>query len=117
MTASEADKALPWPVRALLALTDGKGRLLSHSETPWGSVTFSGTRHRMMVAFAGDQAVPIGEAWLASLGGLGEGMDLHRDGELIADVAVLWSERTTWSTPRLTAHLEVLTVLAEKAAA
>lgn len=110
-------QALPWPVRALLSLADGKGQLLSHSEAPWGSVTFSGTRYRMVVAFAGDQSVPTGEAWLASLGGLGEGMDLHRDGELIADVAVLWSERTTWTTPRLTVHLEALTVQAEKAAA
>ncbi|HSG34902.1 MAG TPA: hypothetical protein VLA37_10230, partial [Sphingomonadaceae bacterium] len=47
---------------ALLELAGGHGRIASHSETAWASITFAGTRHRLELLFEGADGVAAGEA-------------------------------------------------------
>jgi hypothetical protein len=49
----------PWAplLSALISLAGGKAELLRHVERPWASVTFSGTRHMVTLAFTGAEAV------------------------------------------------------------
>ncbi len=52
---------------ALFTLTKGKAAILSHTETPWASITFSGTRHEIVLDFKGSEAVETGEDFIANL--------------------------------------------------
>lgn len=52
---------------ALLAITDGHGALLSHEEKAWASITFSGTRHEVVLEFCGPDAVAAGEELIERL--------------------------------------------------
>ena len=59
----------PWLqlLSQVMDLAGGKAELLRHAETPWASVTFSGSRHRLALAFAGNEAVNAGEEFIAAL--------------------------------------------------
>ena len=46
---------------ALLTLAQGHVSLLTHEETALASITFSGTRHEVMLDFDGSEAVRAGE--------------------------------------------------------
>lgn len=46
---------------SLMHLTGGHGTVLAHSEKAWASITFSGTRHEVVMAFCGPEAVAAGE--------------------------------------------------------
>ena len=52
---------------ALLMLASGRASLLSHQEEAWASITFSGTRHKLMLDFDGREAVAAGEAFIEAL--------------------------------------------------
>ncbi|MFN9499565.1 MAG: hypothetical protein ACK57E_14215, partial [Erythrobacteraceae bacterium] len=47
--------------RVRAALTGGLGTVLGHEETAWASITFSGTRHCVVMEFCGVDAVACGE--------------------------------------------------------
>lgn len=59
----------PWLplLSAIMELSGGKGELVRHDERSWASVTFSGTRHTIVLAFTGAEAVGAGEDYLAAL--------------------------------------------------
>ena len=46
---------------ALLMLAEGRANLLSHEEKAWSSITFTGTRHEVVLDFDGNEAVEVGE--------------------------------------------------------
>ncbi|MCW1427961.1 hypothetical protein [Novosphingobium sp. JCM 18896] len=77
----------PW--RALLSvvlrLAEGKAELLRHREHPWASVTFTGTRHTIALAFTGAEAVAAGERFIAAL----PEHEFAIPGQLVADAAVV----------------------------
>lgn len=52
---------------ALMELTGGHGTVLSHLETAWASITFSGTRHEVVLEFCGPEAVVAGEELIERL--------------------------------------------------
>lgn len=52
---------------ALLRLAQGRAQLLAHEEKAWASITFSGTRHEVMLDFDGAEAVAAGEALIDAL--------------------------------------------------
>ena len=52
---------------ALLTITNGHGTLLSHEEKAWASITFSGTRHEVVLEFCGPDAVAAGEELIERL--------------------------------------------------
>lgn len=52
---------------ALSSLAGGKAQILTHSERSWASITFSGARHSIELAFEGSVAAKAGEEFIALL--------------------------------------------------
>lgn len=69
---------------ALLELADGKAEIVSHSQKSWASITFAGARHRIEIAFEGEDAVQAGELFIAFL----PEHEFAIPGQLVADAAV-----------------------------
>jgi len=91
---------------ALLDLAESRAELLSHGETPWASITFSGTRHRVELLFRGAEAVEAGECFIAFL----PEHEFAIPGQLVADAAVTDVAHRLLPEPelRLTAELLLL---------
>lgn len=96
----------PWLplLSALLDLANGHGELVSHNERPWASVTFSGTRHRLVFAFTGADAVAAGEDFIACL----PDHEFTIRGQLVADAAIVGVDHATLPQPKLTVEAELL---------
>lgn len=75
-------------------------RIVAATATRWASATFTGARHEILLEAEGDAGV---QAWLDRL----DDADLPVRGHLVADLAVVRTERTS---ARLAATLEILTV-------
>lgn len=69
---------------ALLGLTGGAGTLLSHDEKAWASITFSGTRHEVVLEFCGADAVVGGEELIERL----PDHEFAMPGQLVADATI-----------------------------
>lgn len=72
-------------LEALAALAQGKARVVSQTESSWASITFAGTRHRVMLEFTGGNAVEAGECFIAFL----PEHEFAIPGQLVADAAVV----------------------------
>jgi hypothetical protein len=96
----------PWMqlVSAVLRLAGDSVELLSHAERPWSSVTFSGTRHTLCLAFSGQQAVEAGEAFIDAL----PEHEFTLSRYLVADAAVISVDRSVLPEPRLVVEAEFL---------
>ena len=90
--------------RAVLALANGLGTLVSHAEQPWASITFTGSRHRMRIVFDGVEAVEAGEKLVAEL----PDHEFALVGQLVADATVTGVEHVMLPKPRLTVACEIL---------
>lgn len=71
--------------RAVLALAGGQGEVLSHEELAWASITFTGTRHEMVIRFEGTDAVEAGEGLIEQL----PEYEFAIAGQLVAEAAVI----------------------------
>ncbi len=89
---------------ALIALSGGKGRIDSHSEKSWASITFAGTRHSLAILFAGGDAVEAGEEFVAAL----PDHEFAIPGQLVADAGVVEVEHRLLPEPRLVVQCELL---------
>lgn len=69
---------------ALLMLAEGRASLLSHEEKAWSSITFTGTRHEVMLDFDGTEATAVGEEFIANL----PEHEFRIPGQLVADATV-----------------------------
>ena len=69
---------------ALMQLTGGNGSVLSHEEKAWASITFSGTRHEMVLEFCGPEAVVGGEELIERL----PDHEFTIPGQLVADATI-----------------------------
>ncbi|WP_337660997.1 hypothetical protein [Erythrobacter sp. Alg231-14] len=69
---------------ALLMLADGRADLLTHEEKAWNSITFSGTRHEIMLDFNGAESVAAGEGFIANL----PEHEFRIPGHLVADATI-----------------------------
>jgi hypothetical protein len=96
----------PWMplVSALLELAGGKAELLRHAERAWASVTFTGTRHDVTLAFTGAEAVAAGEAFIAAL----PEHEFAIPRQLVADATVLSADHTVLPEPRLVVEAQLL---------
>lgn len=96
----------PWRVllSAVTELAGGKAELLRHVESPWASVTFAGTRHTIVLAFTGEDAVAAGEAFMTAL----PDHEFTIPRQLVADAAVVSVEHTMLPQPKLTVEVELL---------
>lgn len=96
----------PW-LQLLAAITDlagPHGELVRHSERSWASITFSGTRHLMVLAFTGREAVAAGEQFIAAL----PEHEFTIPRQLVADATVIAADQTTLPEPRLVVEIELL---------
>ena len=105
-TDRRAARRTPWMplLSALLDLGGGKGELIRHSERNWASVTFSGTRHSVVIAFTGTEAVAAGEAFIDAL----PDHEFAIPRQLVADAAVVAVDHTALPEPRLEVTAELL---------
>jgi hypothetical protein len=96
----------PWLplLSALLELAQGKAELLRHSERPWASVTFAGSRHSVVLAFAGEEALAAGEALIEVL----PDHEFNLPGQLVAEAAVTSVEQTMLPEPQMELELTLL---------
>lgn len=69
---------------ALLMLAEGRANLLTHEEKAWSSITFTGTRHEVMLDFDGTEAVAVGEEFIADL----PEHEFRIPGQLVADATI-----------------------------
>jgi hypothetical protein len=104
--ARRAARGTPWMplLSALPELGGGKGELLRHSEQSWASVTFSGTRHSVVLAFTGVEALAAGEAYIEAL----PDHEFAIPRQLVADAAVVAVDHTALPEPRLEVTAELL---------
>lgn len=96
----------PWLalLSALLKLAEGHGELVRHAERPWASVTFTGTRHTVLLRFTGQEAVAIGERFIDALPE--HEFDIPR--QLVADAAVTTVTHTAAPRPWMEVEVELL---------
>jgi len=69
---------------ALIGLAAGRGTIISHEERPWASITFSGSRHEVVMEFVGIEAVTAGEDLMDRL----PDHEFAIPGHLVADAAI-----------------------------
>lgn len=89
---------------ALLELAGGHGLVLFHGETAWASITFSGKRHSVRLAFEGVEAAEAGERLVAAL----PDHEFHIPGQLVADATVSEVDHRLLPDERLELLIEVL---------
>jgi hypothetical protein len=96
----------PWLklLTEVLTLAGPLAELQRHSERPWQSATFSGTRHGIALAFNGTAAVEQGEQLIAAL----PDHEFTVPGQLVADAAITLVEHENGPEPRLTVEAELL---------
>ena len=105
-TARRAARRTPWMplLSALLELGGGKGELVRHSERNWASITFAGTRHSVVIAFTGAEAVAAGEAFIDAM----PDHEFAIPRQLVADAAIVAVDHTALPEPRLEVTVELL---------
>lgn len=89
---------------AVQALAGGHAAIRNHSEKSWASVTFAGTRHRMDLAFEGQEAVEAAEMFIAFL----PEHEFSIRGRLVADAAVTSVDHRLAPEPRMDVQIELL---------
>lgn len=82
----------------------GCGTIISHQQTPWASITFSGVRHSFTVLFCGDEEVAVGEEFLAAL----PDHEFILPGQIVADASIGHVQHELLPIPRLQAEIELL---------
>lgn len=82
---------------ALVGLAGGKRKLLSHDETAWASITFSGTRHCVVMEFCGVDAVACGEDLIECL----PNHEFAIPGQLVADATIAMVDHRFGAMERL----------------
>lgn len=98
----------PWLplLSSLMKLAGGKAQVLRHSERPWASVTFSGARHSIVLAFAGEEAVAAGEEFIAAL----PDHEFAIPRQIVADASILRVEHVMLPEPRMEVKAELLLI-------
>lgn len=70
---------------ALMAICGGRGNLVSHFESAWASITFSGTRHQLVLRFEGIEDVEAGETLIERL----PHHEFSIPGQLVVDATII----------------------------
>jgi len=91
-------------LRAVMRLAGQHAELLRHAERPWASITFSGTRHAITLAFEGVEGCAAGEAFLAAL----PDHEFTISRQLVADASVTSVVHDMLPVPRIVVEAELL---------
>ncbi|WP_338468238.1 hypothetical protein RXV95_06725 [Novosphingobium sp. ZN18A2] len=90
--------------RAIRVLAGPRAEILDHSETPWASVTFAGSRHAFTLSFDGCAVSHDGENFIAAL----PDHEFTLPGTLVADATVCRVDHRMVPAPRLVVRIELL---------
>lgn len=93
--------------KALIVLGNGHGEITHHSEKPWASITFSGSRHAIRMAFDGAEAAEAAEDLIAQL----PEFEFSIPGQLVADATITGVEHTLVPQPHLIVDCELLLLI------
>ena len=98
--------ARPWAklLDALLELTGGHGELVSHTERPWASATFAGSRHTVTLNFDGLEAITAAEQFIAVL----PDHEFEIRGQLVADATITEANLAMLPQPKFAVVAELL---------
>ncbi len=91
-------------IDALIAVSGSHAELLSHSERPWASATFTGSRHQVTLTFTGLAAVSAAEHFIEAV----PEHEFQIPGQLVADAAVIEASLAMLPEPKFTVALELL---------
>ena len=91
-------------VAAITELAQGYGEVLSHQETAWASITFSGRRHSLRILYDGVIPAEAGEDMIAAL----PDHEFSIPGQLVADATISAVDHRLLPDERLEVVLEVL---------
>ena len=91
-------------IDTLIGLSSGHAELLSHSERPWASATFAGSRHQVTLTFTGLEAVSAAEHFIEAV----PEHEFEIPGQLVADAAVVEASLAMLPEPKFTVVLELL---------
>ena len=98
----------PWlPLLSdIMELSGGRAELVRHSERNWASVTFTGTRHTIVLAFTGADAVSAGEELAAAL----PDHEFAIPRQIVADASIIRVDHTVLPEPRMEIEAELLLI-------
>lgn len=98
----------PWArlLNVLIALAGRKAELISHAERTWASATFTGSRHTVILAFAGPEAVAAGELFMEAL----PEHEFTIPDQIVADATVSEASHTVVPDQRLVITVDLLLV-------
>jgi hypothetical protein len=91
-------------LRAVIALAGPHADLMEHSEAPWASVTFAGTRHTIVLRYEGWEACDAAETLMAVL----PEHEFTIARTLVADAAVVRLDQVLLPEPAMTLELALL---------
>lgn len=91
-------------LRAVTALAGPSAELMSHTERPWASVTFAGTRHTIVLRYEGWEACDEAEKLIAEL----PEHEFEIPRALVADAAVSRLDQVLLPEPTMTVELMLL---------
>lgn len=91
-------------LRAAREIAGPLAELVSHKESAWASITFSGTRHMLVLRFAGSDATSDGERFVAVL----PEHEFRLRGQLVADAAVTRIDHELLPAPLMEVECEIL---------
>jgi hypothetical protein len=96
----------PWLhlLSAVMELAGPWAELLHHTERPWASITFSGSRHMITLVFEGLAGLEAGDIFIAAL----PEHEFAVPGQLVADAAVIAAEHVLLPEVRLEVEIELL---------
>ncbi|MFV0643200.1 MAG: hypothetical protein ACK5NN_01675 [Sphingomonadaceae bacterium] len=91
-------------LKAVLALAGGYAECSYHRHKPWASITFSGGRHHIGLAFSGADAVHMAEHFIAEL----PDHEFSIAGKLVAEARIVDVDHRLLPDERLNLALEIL---------
>ena len=91
-------------LRAVRALAGSSAELISHTETPWVSVTFAGSRHTMVLRYTGWEACDDAEHFKAQL----PAHEFAIPGVLVADAAASMTNQVLLPEPWMEIEVDLL---------
>lgn len=91
-------------LRELRELAGPLAEVISHSEAPWASITFTGARHTAVLRFAGSDAVSDGERLIAAL----PDHEFRLRCKLVADASVTRVDHEMLPAPLMEVECELL---------
>lgn len=107
-TARRRPARRPWLplLSSIMELAGGKAELLRHTERAWASVTFSGTRHSVVLVFIGDEAVAAGDLLIAAL----PEHEFEIPRQIVVDASVVSVVQDILPEPRMEVEAELLLI-------